>query len=51
MNLKIAGGGGQVVGKLRSREVRKLRSQEERKTGREVGVGETGGGGPRRPYI
>ena len=50
-HLKIAGGGGQAVGTLGSREVRKLGSEEERKAGREVGVGETGGGGPCRPYI
>ena len=49
--MKIASGGGQVVGKLRSQEVRKLRSKEERKTRREAGVEETGGGGPHRPYI
>ena len=49
--LKIAGGGGQVVGKLGSREVRKLGSQEERKPGKGVGVGKTGGGGPYRPHI
>ena len=44
--------GGQKEGrKLGGKEVRKLGSQGERKAGREVGVGETAGDGPRRPYI
>ena len=39
------------VGKLGSQEVKKLGVQEVRKVERKVGVGETGSGGSRRPYI
>ena len=37
--------------KLWSWEVSELRGQEVGKVGRKIGVGETGGGGPHRPYI
>ena len=44
-------GGRWEVRKPGSQEVRKSGREEGREAGRKVGVGETGGGGPRRLYI
>ena len=48
---EVVKSGSQEVRKLWSWEVSDLGDQEVRKVGRKIGVEETDGGGPHRPYI